>query len=124
MMVNLPAEPPRQPSTLLPAPAADASWPEAEDDCPMDGDEPAEPAGCCAEGSLDGDCVVELGDWVDGEVVDGEVGLDDDGDWAEGSVVGELDEGELCATAQLTETSRIKVNSKVLRMLQIASKES
>ncbi len=67
---------------------------------------------------------MELGDWVDGEVVDGEVGLADEGDWAEGSVLGELDEGELCATAQLTETSRIRVNSKDLRIWEIASKES
>jgi hypothetical protein len=66
---------------------------------------------------------VELGDWVDGEVVDGDDGLVD-GDWAEGSVLGELDEGELCATAQLTETSRIRVNSKDLRIWEIASKES
>jgi hypothetical protein len=55
--------------------------------------------------------------------VDGDDGLAE-GDWAEGSVVGELDEGELCATAQLTETSRIRVNSKVLRIWEIASKES
>jgi hypothetical protein len=58
---------------------------------------------------------------VDGEVVDGEVGLAD-GDWAEGSGVGELEEGELCATAQPTETSRIKVNSKDLRIWELPPK--
>jgi hypothetical protein len=73
----------------------------------------------CADGSLDGD-------WVDGDAdgaCDGVDGLAE-GDWADGSVVGELDEGELCATAQLTDTSRIRVNSNVLRIWEIASKES
>lgn len=105
MMVNLPAEPPRQPSTLFPA-AIEESWPAAE----------GVEEGCCADGSLDGA-------WVEGDWVDGADGLAD-GDCADGSVVGELDEGELCATAQLTETSRIKVNSNVLRIWEIASKES
>lgn len=55
MMVNLPAEPPRQPSTLLPPPIAAESWLEVEeDDWEAEDDGDAED-GDCAEGSLLGD---------------------------------------------------------------------